>query len=120
MPWIERSARRHHPARLHQVRRPVPKRAASRWMAYDHNMLLVPHGWNTAIGLAADLALAAATPVARWVEYLTPSPYIEEIVATPFKLDAEGLLEIPTGPGLGITLDPDAIARFSNTTLTKA
>ena len=28
------------------------------WMAYEHNMQWVPHGWNTAIGLAADLHLA--------------------------------------------------------------
>jgi L-alanine-DL-glutamate epimerase-like enolase superfamily enzyme len=83
------------------------------WMAYDHNVLLVSHGWNTAVGLAADLHLAAALPVARWVEYLTPSPYIEEIVATPFKLDAEGLLPIPTAPGLGIELDWEGIRRFS-------
>ena len=83
------------------------------WMAYDHNVLLVSHGWNTAVGLAADLHLAAALPVARWVEYLTPSPYIEEIIATPFKLDAEGLLPIPTAPGLGIELDWERIKRFS-------
>jgi len=83
------------------------------WMAYDHNILMVSHGWNTAIGLAADLHLAAAMPVARWVEYITPSPYIEEIVAQPFRLDADGLLALPTGPGLGIELDPDGIERMS-------
>jgi D-galactarolactone cycloisomerase len=83
------------------------------WMAYDHNVLLVSHGWNTAVGLAADLHLAAALPVARWVEYLTPSPYIEEIVTTPFTLDAEGLLPIPTAPGLGIELDWERIRRFA-------
>ena len=83
------------------------------WMAYDHNVLLVSHGWNTAIGLAADLHLAAAMPVARYVEYITPAPYIDEIVATPFVLDADGMLAIPTGPGLGIQLDPDAIERLS-------
>ena len=83
------------------------------WLAYDHNVLLVPHGWNTAVGLAADLHLVAALPVARWVEYLTPSPYIEEIITTPFKLDADGMLPIPTGPGLGIELDPDGIAKYS-------
>ena len=44
------------------------------WMAYDHNIQWVPHGWNTAIGLAADLQLAAAMPVATYVEFLTPSP----------------------------------------------
>jgi D-galactarolactone cycloisomerase len=83
------------------------------WMAYDHNVLFVPHGWNTAVGLAADLHLVAALPVARWVEYLTPSAYIEEIIATPFKLDADGMLPIPTGPGLGIELDPDGVAKHS-------
>src|SRR3712207_7242425 len=49
------------------------------WLAQDHNVLLVPHGWNNAVGLAADLHLVAALPVARWVEYLTPSPFIDEI-----------------------------------------
>ena len=88
------------------------------WLAYDNNVLWVPHGWNTAIGLAADLALTACVPVARWVEYITPSPYIEEIVTTPFKIDADGMLEIPTGPGLGVTLDPDGVAKYSNTRLT--
>jgi L-alanine-DL-glutamate epimerase-like enolase superfamily enzyme len=83
------------------------------WMAYDHNVLLVPHGWNTAVGLAADLHLVAALPVARWVEYLTPSPFIEDIVATPFRLDDGGLLPIPTGPGLGIELNPDGVAKYS-------
>jgi D-galactarolactone cycloisomerase len=84
------------------------------WMAYDHHILLVTHGWNTAVGLAADLHLAAALPVARWVEYLTPSPYIEDIMATPFKLDDDGMLPVPTKPGLGIDLNQEAIARFAH------
>jgi L-alanine-DL-glutamate epimerase-like enolase superfamily enzyme len=83
------------------------------WMAQDHGALLVPHGWNTAVGLAADLHLVAALPVAHWVEYLTPSPFIEEIITTPFRLDADGLLPIPTGPGLGIELNPDGVAKYS-------
>jgi L-alanine-DL-glutamate epimerase-like enolase superfamily enzyme len=82
------------------------------WMAYDHNILWVPHGWNTAIGLAADLALAAAVPVAKYVEYLTPSPYIEEIITEPFKVDAEGYLPIPDKPGLGIELNREALKKY--------
>jgi L-alanine-DL-glutamate epimerase-like enolase superfamily enzyme len=74
---------------------------------------MVSHGWNTAVGVAADLHLAAAMPVARYVEYLTPAPYIEEIVTQPFQLDAEGYLTIPTGPGLGIELDREALRRFA-------
>jgi len=83
------------------------------WLAADHNVLLVPHGWNNAVGLAADLALVAALPVARWVEYLTPTPLIDELVAPPFALDEEGYLPIPTGSGLGIALDPDGLARHA-------
>jgi L-alanine-DL-glutamate epimerase-like enolase superfamily enzyme len=83
------------------------------WMAYDHNIQMVSHGWNTAVGLAADLQLAAAMPVARFVEYLTPAPYIEQIVVQPFSVDAEGFLTIPDKPGLGIELDREALARFA-------
>ncbi len=83
------------------------------WSAYDHNISFVSHGWNTAIGVAADLHLAAAIPVAHYVEYLTPAPYIEEIITEPFQLDAEGLLTISDRPGLGVELDRDALRRFS-------
>src|SRR5437762_4643204 len=62
------------------------------WMAYEHNILFVPHGWNTAVGLAADLHLTAALPVARYVEFLTPSPYLDELVTEPLRPDEEGYL----------------------------
>src|SRR5947199_7663606 len=55
------------------------------WIAYENNILYVPHGWNTAIGLAADLHLTAAVPVAKYVEYLTPTPYIDELILNPLK-----------------------------------
>lgn len=83
------------------------------WMAYDHGLMLVPHGWNTAVGVAADLALTASLPIAKWVEYQTGVPYIEDIITKPFELDADGMLQIPTGPGLGIELDRDAIKRMT-------
>ena len=83
------------------------------WMAHDHHVLFVAHGWNTAVGVAADLQLAAALPIARYVEYLTPSPYIDAIVAKPFALDSDGHLPIPKSPGLGIELDLDKVEAFS-------
>jgi L-alanine-DL-glutamate epimerase-like enolase superfamily enzyme len=82
------------------------------WMAYDHGVLLVPHGWNTGIGVAADLALTAAMPVARWVEYQTGVPYIEELIEPRFQLDKDGMLPVPTGPGLGIKLSTEALAKY--------
>jgi L-alanine-DL-glutamate epimerase-like enolase superfamily enzyme len=82
------------------------------WYAFDHNVLMVSHGWNTAVGLAADLQLAAAMPVARYVEYLTPCDYIDDITTAPFELDAEGYLKIPELPGLGIELDHEKLKKY--------
>lgn len=81
--------------------------------ANDHSILMIPHGWNTAVGLAADLQLVAAAANARWVEYITPAPYIEDLLASPVQLDDQGSLEIPDGPGLGMQWNNDGIARFS-------
>ena len=82
-------------------------------MAQDHGIKFVPHGWNTAIGVAADLHLASAFPGTDLIEYKTGSAYVDEIVVGGWKLDAEGMLAIPDKPGLGITIDPDAVKRYS-------
>ena len=71
------------------------------WMAQEHGVRFIPHGWNTAIGLAADLHLASAFPDTDLVEYIDGSPYVDEIVAEPWRLDADGMLAIPDSPGLG-------------------
>src|SRR5436190_5639697 len=81
--------------------------------ADEHAIMLVPHGWNTAVGLAADLQLVAAAGNARWVEYITPAPYIEDLCETPPKLDENGMLRIPDGPGLGFRWNPDGIAKHT-------
>ncbi len=79
------------------------------WMAEENGVRFIPHGWNTAVGLAADLQLAAAVANTDFVEYLTGSPYIDKLVATPWRLDSDGMLAIPDAPGLGLTLDMDAV-----------
>ncbi|WP_031464890.1 mandelate racemase/muconate lactonizing enzyme family protein [Sciscionella sediminilitoris] len=84
------------------------------WSAHDHGIRLIPHGWNTAVGLAADLQLASALPDTDLVEYVTGSPYVDDILSTPWALDSEGMLPIPEGPGLGIELDPDALGRYTD------
>src|SRR5256886_9672238 len=68
------------------------------WMAYEHNVQWVPHGWNTAVGLAADPHLSAAMPVARYVEYLTPCVDLDAIITQPFRPHAKGYLTIPDRP----------------------
>ena len=84
------------------------------WMARERGVRFIPHGWNTAVGLAADLQLASAFPDTDLVEYLTGAPFIDDIVAEPWRLDSEGMLAIPDAPGLGLRLDPDALARYAD------
>jgi D-galactarolactone cycloisomerase len=83
------------------------------WQAQAHGIRFIPHGWNTAVGLAADLHLASAFPGTDLVEYLTGSPFIDEITAGGWKIDADGMLPIPTKPGLGLTLDPDVVKKYT-------
>jgi D-galactarolactone cycloisomerase len=80
--------------------------------AEDHGIAFVGHGWNTAIGLAADLQLASALPHTELVEYRPGSAYVDELSGGAFALDADGMLAIPDRPGLGVALDPDALARY--------
>jgi L-alanine-DL-glutamate epimerase-like enolase superfamily enzyme len=83
------------------------------WMAQDNGVRYIPHGWNTAVGLAADLQLASAFPDTDLVEYLTGSPYVDEIAAGDWKLDEDGMLSISDAPGLGLTLDMEAVSRYT-------
>ena len=41
------------------------------------------------------------------------TPYIDEVKAGGWALDEDGMLPIPDGPGLGIEIDLDAVARHS-------
>jgi D-galactarolactone cycloisomerase len=83
------------------------------WMADECGVRFIPHGWNTALGLAADLQLASANQRTDMVEYLTGSPFIDDLPLGGWHLDAAGMLPIPDGPGLGISLDLDAVERHS-------
>jgi L-alanine-DL-glutamate epimerase-like enolase superfamily enzyme len=83
------------------------------WMARDHGVRFIPHGWNTAVGLASDLQIASAFPDTDLVEYLTGSPFIDDLAAGGWQLDPDGMLAIPEKPGLGIEIDLDVLAEFS-------
>jgi L-alanine-DL-glutamate epimerase-like enolase superfamily enzyme len=81
-------------------------------MAAEFGVRYVGHGWNTALGLAADLQLAAALD-AELVEYIGGSPYVDGLLEAPFALDAEGYLAIPSVPGLGVRLDREKVGRYT-------
>lgn len=83
------------------------------WMAEENGIRFIPHGWNTALGLAADLHLASASRETDIVEYLTGSPFIDDIVEKKWQLDDRGMLAVPAGPGLGVSLDLDAVEKYT-------
>jgi L-alanine-DL-glutamate epimerase-like enolase superfamily enzyme len=64
-------------------------------------------------GSLQTCSLRPAFPETDLVEYLSGSPFIDEIVTKPWKLDADGMLEIPSKPGLGLELDEKAVAKYA-------
>lgn len=72
-----------------------------------------PHVWGSAILWAASLQLAGATPNFSIFEFgQTYNPLLFELLTTPVQVQSNGYVEIPTGPGLGVELIPDAERRF--------
>jgi L-alanine-DL-glutamate epimerase-like enolase superfamily enzyme len=82
------------------------------WMAESKGIELVPHGWNTAIGVAADLHLTSTLSSRTFVEFNFGNPLVEELTETPFRLGADGCLQVPDAPGLGIAIDRDKLRQF--------
>lgn len=65
------------------------------------------------VGTAASLHLACAAPAVTWgSELFGPLLMREELLTTPLRY-AGGDLHLPDGPGLGIELDPAAVAAFT-------
>ena len=83
------------------------------WLAAEHGIELVPHGWNTAVGVAADIHLVASLPTRSYVEFNVGNPLVEELIDPPFRLNAEGGIAVPAGPGLGIDIDRDRLRHFA-------
>jgi D-galactarolactone cycloisomerase len=79
-----------------------------------------PTGWGTGLLIAASLQMRAAArpertlpfPELEWIEYdVTDNPLREAILLQPIRPE-NGLLRVPGGPGLGVTVNPEALERF--------
>lgn len=90
-------------------------------MALTENIRVSPHSWSGAVSLAATLQLLAsipdsphttAAPFPLFFELdRTDNPLRDELLTEPIRAH-DGWVSIPDGPGLGITLDEDAVARY--------
>ncbi len=78
----------------------------------DCDVRYVGHGWNTGVGAAADLQMAAAFPHVDYVEVIGGSAFVDGITSEPFVVDDAGYLAIPDRPGMGGSLDRDRSALF--------
>ena len=77
--------------------------------ASQNGMEVIPHGWNTAVGLAADLQFQATAPNEKYcmVEVWRDRSITDLLKHSPFSLDSEGKITVPTGAGLGVELKDD-------------
>jgi L-alanine-DL-glutamate epimerase-like enolase superfamily enzyme len=69
-------------------------------------------GGSVGPSLAASWHLAAATNSVRWLEHVVASRKIQhELLVEPFT-PSNGLVPIPTAPGLGLNIDLDRLQRY--------
>jgi galactonate dehydratase len=86
-------------------------------LAAAHHIPYAPHvGWSGAICAAASLHLAAAAENFRTFECMVFDNPLRQALCRPLVGDVgclkDGNLSVPQGPGLGVTLDPDALREF--------
>ncbi|MGI9145388.1 MAG: mandelate racemase/muconate lactonizing enzyme family protein [Chloroflexota bacterium] len=78
-------------------------------LAHAHGLAVAPHVWGSALLWAASLQLAAATPNCVIFEFCQAYyPLLYDLLTTPVQVDADGCVTVPSGPGLGVELQPEA------------
>ena len=80
-------------------------------MAEACGCLMAPHNVGASVSTAAALHFAASTPNLKILEYFNDfaEPFVEQS-ATGLPNVRDGWFPLPTGPGLGVTLDEDVVA----------
>lgn len=87
----------------------VGKRVAE--MAIAANIDLVPHSWMTDLLHAYSLHLVATLPRARFLEFNTAQSALSRgVCGGALKLNDDGTVSVPDGPGLGVTVDEEFVA----------
>jgi D-arabinonate dehydratase len=75
--------------------------------------MVAPHAFAGAVLLAASLHFAGSIPNALALEFdQNPNGLRDELLKEPFAIDHDGMIRLSERPGLGIELDPTAIARY--------
>ena len=85
--------------------------------------VFTPHTWGNGIGLLANAHLTAGTVDAPYLEFPFDPPEWttarrDYVLADTVEVDADGWLTLPERPGLGCSLDEEALARTVTTVST--
>ncbi len=72
----------------------------------------VPHAWLTDLLKAASLHLNAYTMNSLYLEYNVSSASLLNTLCTEPLRMVDGYVQVPTGPGLGVTVDESQVARY--------
>jgi L-alanine-DL-glutamate epimerase-like enolase superfamily enzyme len=82
-------------------------------MARDLGKRVVTHGYKSNITIAANLAFLAQHWSDEPLEYSTSeSPLRWQLTREQFPIDGDGMVAVPNAPGLGVSLDPDTVAKY--------
>src|SRR5689334_13033287 len=77
-----------------------------------NNMWICPHNTQTGAASVNILQFAASTPnVGPYMEYVSRGPAKKESWYTPNFEIKNGVIPVPTGPGLGLEFDPDFLKK---------
>lgn len=83
-------------------------------LASAYNVAVAPHtGASGPVCIAATLHLAAAVPNLLTFEDMYIHNPLHAILCEPLPKHSDGHITVPTGPGLGIALDEEALSRFA-------
>lgn len=83
------------------------------WEAEVAGVDVCPHAWLTDLLTAASLHFNAVLPRALFLEYnVCDNPMLREVIRNPVRMDEQGFIPVPDGPGLGIDVDEAAVRRF--------
>ena len=74
-----------------------------------HHRLCIPHHGGNGFAVAAHLQLSASCPNSPYLELMQDPPGIgvmevQGLIAEPFKVDRDGYVQVPDGPGLGVEI----------------
>ena len=81
-------------------------------MAMRKQINVVPHAWLTDLLKAAALHLNAYLLDSLYMEYnVASSSLLNQLCEDPIQM-RDGMIEVPTGSGLGVTVDEAVVARY--------